>query len=79
MFGNCLLYGIGISVISTGIYYILTHDKNEFKKKETTEYASIFCIILLVSILLLYITSGNSDMVVPNKSIDNKINVTPPF
>ena len=52
MFGNCLLYGIGISVISTGIYYILTHDKNEFKKKETTDNSSIICIILLVSIKL---------------------------
>ena len=79
MFGNCLLYAIGISIISTCIYYILTHDKNEFKKKEIVDYSTIFCIILLVSLLLLYITSGNTDIVVLDKKLDNNINISPPF
>ena len=79
MFGNCLLYAIGISIISTSIYYILTHDKNEFKKKEIIDYSTIFCIILLVSLLLLYITSGNTEIVASGKKLDNNINISPPF
>ena len=79
MFGNCLLYAIGISIISTGIYYVLTHDKYEFKKKEIIDYSTVFCIILLVSLLLLYITSGSTNIVVTDKTIDSSINVSPPF
>tara|TARA_Y100001970_G_C13701010_1_gene587188 strand:- start:1 stop:231 length:231 start_codon:yes stop_codon:yes gene_type:complete len=76
MFGNSILYGIGIGLISTGVYYVVTYDKT---KEDRKDCLIIFSIICLVSILILYITSGNSESVILNKSLETKLNNTPPF
>ena len=75
---SCLLYGIGISGFSTGLYAIL----NDTKERDKKEYNIIFCITLIVSILVLYITSGDSKSIIPlDKSTmkSTSINNTPPF
>tara|TARA_B100000214_G_C23865812_1_gene580211 strand:- start:707 stop:937 length:231 start_codon:yes stop_codon:yes gene_type:complete len=76
MFGNSILYGIGIGLVSTGVYYVVTYDKN---KEDRKDCLIIFSIICLVSILILYITSGNSESITLNKSLETKLNNTPPF
>ena len=78
---NYLLYGSGIGMISTFIYAIL-NNSNSYKDN-TMEYSKIFCIIMFVSILILFITSGSSSQSivltggssVPSKSFNN----SPPF
>ncbi len=76
MFGNSILYGVGIGLASTGVYYVVTYDKN---KEDRKDCLIIFSIICLVSILILYITSGNSESITLNKSLETKLNNTPPF
>ena len=70
---SCLLYGIGISIFSTGIYMIL----NDTRDKK--DYICIFSIILMVSIIILYITKENSSLVHIDKGSIGNINNTPPF
>lgn len=76
-----LLKGLGISSISTGIYGAFTSDNQDNKNKDRkNEFICIFTIIFIVSILILFITSGKSDSVVLKggggmSSINNK----PPF
>tara|TARA_B100000963_G_scaffold159621_1_gene138902 strand:+ start:219 stop:476 length:258 start_codon:yes stop_codon:yes gene_type:complete len=85
MLSSCLLSGLGISIISTGVYIAFANEKGEMDRK--IEYGTIFTIIMLVSILVLYITSGKKDQLVPvNMSsgtiIDSKsptVNNKPPF
>ena len=62
MFGKCLLTGLGISIVSTGLYAVFTNDNTNKDKKN--EYLCIFCIILLVSFMIVFITSGNSESIV---------------
>lgn len=76
MFGNSILYGLGIGAVSTGVYYVVTYDKDKIDRKDCL---IIFSIICLVSMLILYITSGNSETVILNKSLETKLNNTPPF
>lgn len=76
--GSCLLYGVGISIFSTGVYMILND------KKESREYGIICTIIFIVSILLLYITNnGKNSSIIKSTITDNlkniEINNTPPF
>jgi len=62
MLGQCLLTGAGISGISTGIYAVFTNDMNDNKyKNRQQEFLTIFCIILAVSILILFIFSNRSE------------------
>lgn len=63
MLGSCLLSGLGIGIISTGVYMAFTNEKKDTDRK--VEYSTIFCIILLVSVLVLYITTGNKEELVP--------------
>ena len=78
---NYLLYGSGIGMISTFIYAILNN--SDPYKDNTMEYSKIFCIIMFVSILILFITSGGSSQSIvhtggsslPPKSFNN----SPPF
>ena len=81
MSGNCLLYGLGISGISTGLYVVLTHEKGNETIDRKAEYSTIFCVIMIVSIIVLYITSGDNQSVIPLKggSKTNSLNNTPPF
>ena len=63
MFGRCVLIGIGISLLSTLGYSVFTYNSNDIRDKRN-EYITIFSIILIVSILILFISSGNSEMLV---------------
>tara|TARA_B100000575_G_C22979132_1_gene565033 strand:+ start:572 stop:826 length:255 start_codon:yes stop_codon:yes gene_type:complete len=69
MLGQCLLTGAGISGVSTGVYAVFTNDIDDNKyKNRQHEYLTIFCIVWIVSILILYIFSIKSDnLIVPNQ------------
>jgi len=83
MLSSSLLSGLIISVISTGIY-ILISDKNSKEedklKNKKIEYCTIFCIIMLVSVIILYFTNRNNDKIVSLKQVNpSTINNNPPF
>ena len=83
MLSSSLLSGLIISVISTGIY-ILISDKNNKEedklKNKKIEYLTIFCIIMLVSVIILYFTNRNNDKIVSLKQVNpSTINNNPPF
>lgn len=59
MFGQCLLLGTGIGGISTGIYATFTDNKYDNRDRKN-EYISIFCIILTVTTILLFIFHSSS-------------------
>ena len=65
MFGQCLLLGTGISGISTGVYATFTSDKYDQRDRKN-EYITIFSIILLVSVLMIFLFRGNTEMLVTN-------------
>ena len=60
MFGHSLLSGLGISAVSTGTYAIITNDPND-RGDRNPEYLSIFCIILIVSVLIIFVFNGKSN------------------
>uniref|UniRef100_A0A6C0BUT6 Uncharacterized protein n=1 Tax=viral metagenome TaxID=1070528 RepID=A0A6C0BUT6_9ZZZZ len=77
---NYLLCSSGISLVSTIIYLII----NNKKEVDRNEYVKIFCIIMFVSLLILFITGGNSQSVVlkgagVTNNISSNIHNTPPF
>ena len=76
MFSSCLLSGLIISVISTGIYILLTDNKEYTDRK--LEYCKLFCSILFVSIGILYLTGGKKDKLIPVSREANIIS-NPPF
>ena len=83
MLSSSLLSGLIISVISTGVY-ILISDKNSKEedklKNKKIEYLTIFCIIMLVSVIILYFTNRNNDKIVSLKQVNpSTINNNPPF
>jgi len=59
MFGQCLLLGTGIGGISTGIYAAFTDNKYDNRDRKN-EYITIFCIILIVTTILLFIFHNSS-------------------
>ena len=59
MFGQCLLLGTGIGGISTGLYATFTDNKYDNRDRKN-EYISIFCIILVVTTILLFIFHNSS-------------------
>ena len=68
MFGQCLLSGVGISGVSTGIYAAFTNDKNDPRDRKN-EYITIFSIILVVSVLILYLFHNQSESLVKTNAI----------
>jgi hypothetical protein len=76
---NYLLCSSGISLVSTIIYLII----NNKKEVDRNEYVKIFCIIMFVSLLILFITGGSSQSVVLKGGVTNNISSnihnTPPF
>ena len=80
MIGSSLITGLGISGVSTGLYAAFTSEdeKNRYVDRKN-EYLCIFCIIFIVSFLLIYITSGNSQSVVLKGGGMSPINNKPPF
>jgi len=86
MLSSCLLSGLGIGVLSTGIYYLITDNKDEDplkKKDKKMEYCTIFSIVLLVSVFVLYFPGDKNDKLVPMKSSITSqsptMNNNPPF
>ena len=68
MFGQSLLLGTGISGISTGVYAVMTNDKYN-NEDRNNEYISIFCIILVISFLILFIFHRSSESLVETNNI----------
>jgi len=80
MFGSSLLTGLGISGVSTGIYAAFTSENEENKHKDRkNEYLCIFCIILFVAVIMLFITSGKSESIALKGGIMSSNNNKPPF
>ena len=81
MVGKCLLMGTGISIISTGLYFCITYTKpnNYNDNNMKNEYLTIFSIILVVSFLILYIFSNNSEILMNTNVSNNYPNNKPPF
>ena len=84
MLSSCLLSGLGIGIISTGVYMAFTEEKKDTDRK--MEYTTIFCIIMLVSVLVLYITNNKEELVPVNMkgnivtgSNSPTVNNKPPF
>jgi len=80
MFGQCLLIGTGISGLSTGLYGVITDDKYDQSDRKN-EYITIFTIILLVSTILMFMFSNNSNSLVPTINLEGvgQMNTKPPF
>tara|TARA_B100001123_G_scaffold446050_1_gene599262 strand:+ start:261 stop:521 length:261 start_codon:yes stop_codon:yes gene_type:complete len=86
MLSSSLLSGLIISVISTGIYILITDNKKDlendknYKNNKKIECCTIFCIIMLVSVIILYFTNKNNDKIVSLKTTSPSIvNNNPPF
>jgi|TARA_Y100000389_G_scaffold11050_1_gene10263 hypothetical protein len=84
MFGQCLLLGTGIGGISTGIYATFTDNKYDNRDRKN-EYISIFCIILVVTTILLFIFHNSSQSLTVPEAVNLNGNITsfgggkPPF
>ena len=84
MFGQCLLVGTGISVLSTGCYAAITDDKYDSRDRKN-EYLTIFSIIIFISTIMLYFFNNSSQSLVSNSGLDgsssSKMNdyTKPPF
>ena len=75
-----ILKGLGIAGVSTGIYGAFTSDNQENKNKDRkNEFICIFTIICIVSLLILFITSGKSESIVLKGGGISPINNKPPF
>jgi hypothetical protein len=70
MFGQHLLISTGIGGLSTGVYATFTHDNHDYRDRKN-EYISIFCIILFVSFIMLFLFNNNSENLVTTNSIGN--------
>ena len=80
MLSSSLLSGFGIGVISTGLYALITDKRKEDKfEDKKMEYCIIFCIIMLVSVLLLFFTGKNTEQIIPLKGVSVAVNNNPPF
>ena len=71
MFGQSLLLGTGIGGISTGLYATFTDNKHD-KRDRKNEYITIFCIILIVTTILLFIFHNSSQSL----AVPEQINLT---
>lgn len=73
MFGQSLLLGTSISIISSIIYAFITHDEYDLRDRKN-EYITIFTIILFVSTILIYFMNKNSESLVTNISFEGANN-----
>ena len=69
MFGQSLLLGTGIGGISTGLYAAFTDNKHD-KRDRKNEYITIFCIILIVTTILLFIFHNSSQSLTVPDSVN---------
>ncbi len=81
MVGKYLLMATSISVLSTILYYCITFkDKESYQYDNKNDYITIFCIILIVSFIILYMFSNDSNVLIhKNVSTANFTNNKPPF
>ena len=86
MLGSCLLSGLIISFISTGVYILITDnnkkdDNTANKKDKKMDYCIIFSIIMAVSVCIMFFTNkDNGESVVPLKGgFSPRVNNLPPF
>jgi len=82
MLSSSLLSGLGIGVISTGLYALITDNKQDEANKSSDkkmDYCIIFSIIMLVSVLILFFTGKNTEKLVPLKATGSVVNNNPPF
>lgn len=77
-----ILNSIIIATISSILCYILNYDNDSILEDNirNKKYASIFCTIMIVSLIVLYITTVNQNIVPVLNPVKNSIiNNTPPF
>tara|TARA_B100001063_G_C16755462_1_gene552860 strand:- start:1206 stop:1445 length:240 start_codon:yes stop_codon:yes gene_type:complete len=77
-----IINSIIIAVISSFFCYVLNYDNDSGLPDENRnkKYASIFCTIMIVSLIVLYITTVNQGLIPVSNPIKNSvINNTPPF
>lgn len=77
-----ILNSIIIATISSILCYILNYDNDSILEDNirNKKYASIFCTIMIVSLIVLYITTVNQNVVPVLNPVKNSIiNNTPPF
>ena len=77
-----IINSIIIAVISSFFCYVINYDNDSGLPDEirNKKYASIFCTIMGVSLIVLYITTANQGLVPVSNPIQNSvINNTPPF
>ena len=82
MLSSSLLSGFGIGVISTGLYALIADKKRKEGDKledKKMEYCIIFCIIMLVSVLILFFTGKNNEQIIPLRGGGVAVNNNPPF
>jgi len=82
MLSSSLLSGFGIGVISTGLYALITDNKQKEVNKSSDkkmDYCIIFCIVMLVSVLLLFFTGKKTEQIIPLKALGSVVNNNPPF
>ena len=79
MFGKCLLIGLLIAGISTLINIIFEYNDNLYTRNNTNKRLSIFCIILFVSFIVMFLSSGNQESIVPVSKSMNPLNTNAPF
>ena len=71
-----------IGVVSSFLCYILNYDYDSTlpDNVRNKKYACIFCTIMIVSLIVLYITNVNQSIIPVSSPIKNSvINNTPPF
>ena len=74
------MYGAGISAFSTGLYYLLNYDNLNQREEYKRNCGIMFIIVFIVSVLLLYLTSGGENIIPVTSSVKNSsINNSPPF
>jgi len=79
MFSKCLLIGLLIAGISTCINTIFEYNDNQYTGNNTNKRLSFFCIILFVSFIIMFLSSGNQESIVPVSKSLNPLNTNAPF
>ena len=77
-----ILNSLIIATISSFLCYILNYDNDSILEDNirNKKYACIFCTIMIVSLVVLYITTVNQNIVPVLNPVKNSIiNNTPPF
>ena len=82
MLVSYLLKSLGISIVSTCIYWIMTSDENISSEVRKTQAIRVFTIVLSVTFSVLFVMSGNSQTLVVRGNPGGgspAMNTKPPF